>query len=110
VTLKCVLVKEAWTVKTVPAQITLHSTAMGGRTRAAALDGRYRPHLQVGSGEPLGVEVTSADQSEVLPGESASVKIRLLYDTVDYSALTPGAKFSVLEGPRVIGVGEVLAP
>lgn len=97
-------------MRIVPALITLHPTVIGGRKGPAGLDGQYRPHLQVGQGELLGVEFAGLGQHEVRPGESASVVLRLLYDTVDYSALTPGARFSIMEGQRVVGIGEVLPP
>jgi translation elongation factor EF-Tu-like GTPase len=83
---------------------------MGGRNGPAALDGRYRPHVHVEAGQLLGVEVTSGERPEVPPGESATVELRLVYDDVDYSALAPGVHFAILEGPKVIGSGEVLKP
>lgn len=90
----------------VPVLLTLRSTAEGGRNRPVSLTGRYRPHVRVGEGEVLGVVVVSAAVDVLAPGESTPADLQLLYD-VDYSALQPGASFSVLEGRRVVGAGEV---
>lgn len=72
--------------------------------------GTYRPHFRVSGGEYLGVALCNGPVDAVAPGESACADAVLIYEPeVDYSALTPGAEFDVLEGRQVVGSGEVLA-
>ncbi len=67
----------------------------------------YRPHLRVGDGEYLGIEVVRA--SEGIAKGRAQAIVRLLYwPQVNYDALSPGAAFDVLEGPNVVGHGRVI--
>ena len=67
----------------------------------------YRPHLRVGKGEYLGIEVLRA--SEGATKGSAEVVVRLLYwPQVNYDALAAGASFDVLEGPNIVGHGRVI--
>jgi hypothetical protein len=72
-------------------------------TRASS----YKPHFRVAGGEWLGVAFLEGPEW-VAPGEEAEATVELLYDGVDYSALTPGAAFDVLEGPHVVARGMVL--
>ena len=74
---------------------------------AAAVPVGYRPHLRVGSGEYLGIEVLRAKEGKA-KGTALAV-LRLLYwPQVNYDALSPGASFEVLEGPKVVGGGRVI--
>ena len=67
----------------------------------------YRPHLRVGDGEYLGIEVVRATDGAA--NGSANAIVRLLYwPQVNYDALLPGASFEVLEGPNVVGHGRVI--
>jgi len=67
----------------------------------------YRPHLRVGNGEYLGIEVLRV--SEGPAKASAQVVVRLLYwPQVNYDALSAGASFDVLEGPNIVGHGRVI--
>lgn len=67
----------------------------------------YRPHLLVeGNEEYLGIEFYRSQLKSFDKYGTAS--IRLLYDGVDYSSLTPGTKFKIMEGANIVGEGEVI--
>ena len=77
--------------------------------RPIAIQPGYRPHLRVGAaGTYLGVSL-AAGPDRIEPGDSAVVTFELLYEGVDYSPLTVGARFDILEGPIVVGKGIVLS-
>ena len=92
--------------------IELLLTAAGGRSTPVHLGedgpGHYRPHFRVGdSGEWLGVEFVDGP-GLVAPGQRTYATVRFLYEsTVDYSPLAVGARFTIVEGPRVVGHGTV---
>ena len=76
----------------------------------ASSGARYMPHLRVGpEGEWLGIAFMRGP-SPVSPGVEAEASVLFLYTDggVDYSPLTEGAAFDVLEGRRVIGRGRVI--
>src|SRR4051794_38381507 len=82
----------------------------GGRASAVApLEGRYRPHVRVCSiSELLGVSFVGGP-ALIYPGDTVTVHLRCLYHpAVDYSDLDEGVQFSIVEGPRVVAIGEVL--
>ncbi len=90
------------------------STEEGGRRTPIDLGedcpGHYRPHFRVrgGDGEYLGVEFVDGPDHPILPGDSTYGTIRFLWETnASYDALSVGAEFDVLEGSRVVGVGNV---
>lgn len=97
--------------KTVRVQIQFKTEADGGRAMAANLcSGTHRPHLRASGGEYLGVVLCNGPADAVAPGASACADAVLIYEPdVDYSELTPGVEFDVLEGRQVIGIGKVLA-
>ena len=67
----------------------------------------YRPHFVInGDTELLGVEFLKSDLTEFNQFGGAIVK--LLYDTVDYSKLTKGTEFTIVEGSLIVGEGSVL--
>jgi hypothetical protein len=69
------------------------------------------PHLRVlgGTGELLGVAVMDGPDQPISPGENTHATIKALYEpAVSYAELTPGARFEILEGPRVVGHGRIL--
>lgn len=73
--------------------------------------GQYRPHLRVigGSGELLGVAFTDGPDDPVPPGGRACADIKSLYEPdVSYAELVEGARFEILEGPHVVGHGQVI--
>jgi translation elongation factor EF-Tu-like GTPase len=68
----------------------------------------YRPHVVVGGGEYLGVVFLSAPEA-VLAGIPFIATLGLVYHPqVDYSALVPGAEFTIREGSHLVGHGRVL--
>ena len=68
--------------------------------------GNYRPHLQVkGHSDYLGV--CFIDGEEVVFDQVIRCSVLPLYETVDYSALTGGVSFFVLEGNKIVGEGFV---
>ena len=74
------------------------------------LSDSYKPHLRVGrDGEFLGVAFVDGPD-RLAPGEEADAIVVLLYTTtgVDYSPLTPGVQFDVVEGPTVLARGTIL--
>jgi translation elongation factor EF-Tu-like GTPase len=86
----------------------------GGRRTGVCLSTKvtphYRPHLRVvdGDGEMLGVEFVHGPDNPVQPGATTRATVRFAYEpAVCYDALVVGAKFQVLEGSRVVGIGEV---
>lgn len=89
-------------------------TDEGGRRTGVCLSNEvtphYRPHLRVldGDGEMLGVEFVDGPDDPVQPGATTCATVRFAYEpSVRYDALVVGAKFQVLEGSRVVGIGEV---
>jgi len=94
-------------VSSVRAVVVLHPHDAGGRSSSIDLGGRYRPHLTVDAGPPLGVQVSSDVAEELEPGGTAEVDLLLLYD-VSYFALSAGARFAIMEGAREVGTGVVL--
>lgn len=57
----------------------------------------------------LGVEFVDGPANYVL-GNTVEANLRLMYHPrVDYGALIPGATFSIREGGRIVGDGEVLS-
>jgi hypothetical protein len=108
----------------VEARVTFLRREEGGRQASPDLSGgHYRPHVVVGdpnqgeavvgsdgvvAEEYLGVQFTASDQ----PCEQGSplvVTLQLIYAPhVGYERLAPGATFTIREGARVVGFGEVL--
>jgi len=68
----------------------------------------YMPHAVVeGSTEYLGVRFL--DGSRVPAGKPGRFVLSLMYfPRVDYSALQPGARFTLREGGQVVAMGQVL--
>ncbi|MBA4148962.1 MAG: hypothetical protein H0X66_12670 [Verrucomicrobia bacterium] len=89
--------------------MTFLTKAEGGRDRPPVLTTPklYRPHLVVGGGEYLGVIFLAAPEF-IEPQQSFVATLGLAYHPqVDYSALVPGAEFTVREGARIVGRGRV---
>ncbi len=89
-------------------------TEKGGRRTAICLStdspAHYRPHLRVrdGDGEYLGVEFVDGPDEPVSPGCNTYATVRFIYEPeVLYDALVVGAQFEVMEGSRVVGIGQV---
>lgn len=82
---------------------------VGGRCAPAHLSTAYRPHLRVGTGEYLGVAFTGGETGAVQVGHCINAEVAFVYaPEVDYSALEVGAQFQILEGARMVGVGQVV--
>ena len=99
------------------ADVSIHllPSEAGGRTEPLDLcndqPGQYRPHLRVidGSGEMLGVAFMDGPDDPILPGGTTQATIKSLYEpNVSYDELLEGARFEILEGPHVVGYGEVV--
>jgi hypothetical protein len=90
--------------------VEFRSVAEGGRQSAVSLcTGQYRPHLQVAGGEYLGVVFVGGPELPVQPGAGALATVDFVYEPgVSYAALTEGASFEVLEGPKVVAKGRVI--
>lgn len=91
-------------------ELTFLPEAAGGRERAPDLSvGAYRPHLRVPpSGEMLGVQFSRGAYGAIVAGATISATVRPLYGAgVPYGQLEPGVAFEVVEGARVVGLGNV---
>jgi translation elongation factor EF-Tu-like GTPase len=84
--------------------------AQGGRSAPIQLsDFQYRPHLQVGSGEYLGVACAQGPLEPIAPGQTAKCQVAFVYSPgVNYDELTDGVLFKVMEGSRCVATGRVL--
>lgn len=96
-------------LRNIDVEIKFFTSEDGGRSSTVNLsEGKYRPHLRVNGGEYLGVTFVDGPLEPVAPGWSGSAIVALLYEpNIDYSALKPGASFEVLEGARIVAVGNV---
>jgi hypothetical protein len=81
---------------------------MAGR-KAPVQGPGYHPHIIVhgGRGEALGVWFTDAILFEL--GKCHYAEILGPYDLVDYSEVVKDARFTVVEGSKVVGEGRVIA-
>jgi len=109
-------------VQKIEAEVTLLHEAEGGRKGPLILAQSkmpYRPHLLVGDPDQR-KEITNAEETKnylgvaflsgpeiANPGTSFISTMLLIYPEVDYSALVPGATFSIREGWRMVGYGRV---
>jgi hypothetical protein len=94
--------------------IELLPTEQGGRQFPLDLCNdnprQYRPHFRAigGSGNLLGVAFMDGPDDPVLPGGATNATVTSLYEPdVSYAELVEGAKFEILEGPKVVGHGTV---
>jgi len=102
----------------VEAEITFRTPEETGRTNSLVLShatARYRPHVtlnmstspeHLSSAERLGVEFPRQCE-DLKAGEPTVLQFQPLYEGIDYSGLKPGARFRILEGPHLVGVGQV---
>lgn len=69
-------------------------------------NGKYNPHLVIKDDtEYLGV--TFIDGEEVVFDKEIMASALPLYEEIDYSALTEGTKFMIMEGGNIVGEGIV---
>lgn len=70
----------------------------------------YRPHL-VAEGDTtlLGIIITEPhEENMIYPGQEGDVEFELVYHPeVDYSRLLPGTHFTIQEGPKTVGEGQI---
>jgi len=108
--------------ETIDAFVSFFHHEEGGRAQPARSDGSYRPHIvvgdpcqrqpkydeaKVGTEEYLGVSICG-DARLREPGEAHRVTLKLVYaPDIDYSALGPGATFTIREGGNIVGFGSV---
>jgi translation elongation factor EF-Tu-like GTPase len=102
----------------IEAEIMFLSQGEIGRTNPLVLNhptARYRPHVtldhahrpeHVARPERLGVEFPRQGEN-LETGVPTILRFELLYSGVDYSALKPGVRFRILEGPKLVGTGTV---
>jgi hypothetical protein len=91
------------------ASIIFFNTENGGRTTSVSEQGcQYRPHVQVGpEGQYLGVCFIDGPETIPLGIETEVILLLVYHPKVDYSALTLGTQFQILEGPHRVGSGIV---
>lgn len=76
------------------------------RNSFPSLNYGYRPHFVInGDTEMLGVEFLESDLKEF--DKFGEAKVKLFYDNVDYSKLSKGVTFNIVEGSSVVGEGKV---
>jgi hypothetical protein len=102
----------------VEAEITFRTQEEVGRKNPLVLNhptARYRPHVTLNMSRPpehvpgterLGVEFPQ-QCPDLKPEVSTMLRFQPLYEGVDYSGLTPGVQFRILEGPLLVGTGVV---
>ena len=97
-------------VHKIEAEITFLSEEQGGRHQPPVLNtpSLYRPHLVVGDGDYLGVMFLSAPEFVRASATFTAILALVYYPQVDYSALVPGAEFTVREGSQSVGHGRVI--
>jgi elongation factor Tu len=91
----------------IEAEITFLSTENGGR-RSAAKSG-YRPTHDFGLDTLNDAAHEYIGMESVSPGQSARANLWLLVPEYQNGRLYPGFKFTVKEGPRIVGHGVVVA-
>jgi translation elongation factor EF-Tu-like GTPase len=106
----------------IEAKVTFLAGSEGGRSQPARNSDQYRPHIVVGDATQriaktaddgrtlienyLGVRFTGGGDT-MEPGQSYEVQLELLYPDVDYRSLVSGATFTIREGGRIVGFGEI---
>jgi hypothetical protein len=110
---------------TIQALVTFRAATEGGRRTPPHNSSEYRPHIVVGDPaqklallgpdnrtvveDYLGV-CFDGDGSPLDFGRAHDLRLRLIYfPQVDYSALVPGATFTIREGGTIVGSGIVRA-
>jgi len=92
----------------IQAEVVMLDESEGGRKPPKLFNG-YRPHIVIKPDELLGIIFKSVPE-KVLSNQAVKVLLAPAYiDTVDYSAIKPGAKFQIVEGKRVVGNGHIIS-
>ena len=89
--------------------VFIPETIKGRRILPMLYTGEYRPHVRVnGEGELIGIAFTRGPV-EVSYSELIHVQLTALYHPeVDYSSLQVGTQFTVVEGYRIVAIGQVV--
>ena len=111
-------------VPCVQVRLVFKSPQDGGRRTAPVDSAGYRPHIVVGERNQK-TAITGADGHTLAENYLAvaftgdgrilafdrewDVRLRLWNTAADYSALFPGATFTIREDARIVGSGEVLS-
>ena len=78
------------------------------RTPPNLNNGKYCPHFVIkGTEEYLGINFM--DGEDVIFDKPIQANALPVYETVDYSAIQPGAVFLIMEGGNIVGEGIVKA-
>lgn len=89
------------------AKLTYLTSDEGGRNSYATSG--YRPHVKFdGRKEMTSGEQLFVDKDKVFPGETEIAEIRMLSPNFFEKYLFVGQQFEIVEGPKVVGHGEVL--
>lgn len=99
-------------------QLVLRAPSEGGRATPATDSSQYRPHLVLEEPGALGHGTDLEDHFGVaFCGEGQLLEVGRLYELeveliyhayLDYSALSPGAAFTLREGSKIVGTGTVV--
>lgn len=115
------ILKSGITVPVVQARVTLLPELSHGRRLLAT--GQYRPHIVIGpqsqrapicegnvcTEKYLGVMFVGGPEA-IDPGESSEVSLALMYFPEEpYDEVTPGATFTLREGPDIVGFGVIVS-
>jgi hypothetical protein len=93
-------------------KVWFKSEEEGGRQnppKSGVDGGFYSPHIVIhgGNGEMLGIYFSERVDFEF--GKVEFTEIRSQYPEVDYSQIVKDARFTIIEGPKVVGEGRVMA-
>lgn len=94
----------------VSTEVTFLSQSDGGRRSVPPLPwGSYMPHaVVVGTSEYLGVRFVDGPQPRVSVPDIFVLSL-MHHPRVDYSALIPGAQFTLREGGTIVATGRVVS-
>jgi len=88
------------------AKLKYRTTEQGGRLTPAKSS--YRPQVKFAFTKmQTSGQQTFIDKEKVFPGETVNAKIKLLSPDYFAGCLTEGMEFEFLEGPKIIGTGEI---
>lgn len=94
----------------VKAWVRFFAPEEGGRPVLPVGNG-YAPYLRTSTGhQDLAIRVNGMPEQGGQFGVPYDVELELSYHpALDYSTVQPGTSFSLVEGPKVIGEGKVIA-
>jgi len=97
-------------VKRTKVEVIFLSEDKGGRRFIPDLtDGSYRPHFRVPmSGTLLGIQFYDGPETASFNTPLLATVDFIYEPEVNYSSLTLGAKFDILEGYKIVGHGRII--